>query len=229
MQELLHTAIGKENTHIVLTFVNALLVVSLGVDCGTADFLRQNGMRKQAFPFDWAVTPSSEGLVQAFQRNFQDWYVQDPRIPAGRFIINKYGVQFHHNFFEWSAMNERYQRRVERLRMALGTNYIQFVRASHNTYFCKATFPCNTDRDEVLDMQQLDVFLRKQHGSSFKIWLFLCCHHCHKGIRVPRETDTLKVINLVPDEFPVEKDQVNNWFYLHETLKAMLPRWQAFI
>ncbi|MGV7234717.1 MAG: DUF1796 family putative cysteine peptidase [Nitrosomonadaceae bacterium] len=46
--------------------------VPLGSDCVVAMFLRDNNIRRLAFPFDWSVTPM-QSVLHLFENNFEDF------------------------------------------------------------------------------------------------------------------------------------------------------------
>ena len=80
-------------------------IVSLGVDCGVANFLKENGLRNFSLPFDWVV--SYGGVSNILKNNFSNY------IPKDNLQFNrKDNVKFIHENFP--ADIEKMNRRINR-------------------------------------------------------------------------------------------------------------------
>lgn len=136
--------------------IKAIVVISLGGDCTVASILRDTGIRKAAYPFDWmlahfiSVYRSVEDDFQKFLDEATLKIADDDK----RIIVNAYGISFVHDFptvhhsaaltdtetHEWNEIRsdwrnfivpirEKYQRRIERFKSALsGSEHVFLIR-----------------------------------------------------------------------------------------------------
>jgi len=87
----------------ILTIFNdtkAIVVISLGSACSVAGAMREYGIRTQAYPFDWIVSPF-EGLYQAFDDDFVHLLQEDSltiRSYDRYGIVDYYGFEYVHDF-----------------------------------------------------------------------------------------------------------------------------------
>jgi hypothetical protein len=122
---------------------NEPLVISLGPNCGMTGALRDMGLRKAAYPFDWIMSVDLLGLIAMFRDDFAFFF------DASYFKVDKGGLLFHHyyhlefshegNFMTTSnftgqlnALKEKYLRRINRLREVRNhQGPVFFIRASY--------------------------------------------------------------------------------------------------
>lgn len=126
--------------------------ISLGYNCDVAHFLRCTGLRNKAYPFDWCITPN-QSLIRVFKHDFNDFFniknltysephkanvfegegrsirETDEIVVSG--ICSKYKMVFPHDFPDdelhtYYKNLEKYNKRVERLRMVLDSNLVVF-------------------------------------------------------------------------------------------------------
>ena len=124
----------------------ARIYIPIGTDCSVASYCRNEGLRKDAFPFDWVVAHPS-AVLRILENDFSDFLVEENLIflpPEKRILFKedgvtveptddiitpvvcgKCGILFPHDFSvegrSFSA-GGKYLRRIERLRHILSTN-----------------------------------------------------------------------------------------------------------
>lgn len=82
------------------SLINATTVISLGQACNVAGALRDNGLRMNAYPFDWTVSPFS-ALYNAINDDFEHFLQTGSlsiRVSDRYGIIDYYGFHFVHDF-----------------------------------------------------------------------------------------------------------------------------------
>jgi hypothetical protein len=146
---------------ILILSTNALLAntlyISLGAACSSSLVLRELNLRKEAYPFDWILSPH-ESLCQALASDFE-WFLTDLALrPDSTGVIDHYGLHFVHDWptsadsrFDalkgdftgasrlidnWEAytpsVRKKYQRRISRFRNACtGNDLVCFVRTEY--------------------------------------------------------------------------------------------------
>lgn len=103
-----------------LSFIPLVLVggetlfVSLGSSCAPAHLLRDAGLRKSAFPFDWILSFNGERLIHLLQEDFQKFtYVTR----EGDIFYNPwYELRFVHDGYDFQSFQSKYARRIARFR-----------------------------------------------------------------------------------------------------------------
>jgi hypothetical protein len=112
-----------------------LMDIAMGFDCGSANFLRERGMKKETYPFDWNVAlPGS--IYKALQTNFTDVLLEENllkgiitykhkydtgagKIKTLRPLFDKeYGILYVHDWTEGVSLAQikiKYERRFDRL------------------------------------------------------------------------------------------------------------------
>ncbi len=145
--------------------------ISLGHDCSPAAALRYHGLREQAFPFDWNITPN-EALYDIIADDFSHFLEKNNlviREDKTAVIDACYGMTFIHDFPTINStdvldnngdvvqaeiredfcdflepVREKYMRRIERFREILkGDNPVFFFIAHH------------TSKQQAIDIQTL--------------------------------------------------------------------------
>ncbi len=131
------------------------LAISLGAKCHSAFHLQMNGLRHQAFPFDWAVTPM-EGLLFFLVNEGKDFLNKENLLFNFPFlgVLGVYDTYYHmcfsHDFIFFSKdfgiytypevdirnydeIKAKYERRIQRFFRVLRSNKkILFVRLGVN-------------------------------------------------------------------------------------------------
>ena len=140
-------------------------VISLGPNCIPAGFLSHNGLRYEAFPLDWMMTHTVNGIHQALEEDFL--YLFDPNYLVfhhGGVLVNKrYNFEMNHlfdnesnefrdrlnaiNFINFlDPVHETFNRRIQRLLNTLnGSDQVFFFRLAGG----------ETDTDEVILLRNL--------------------------------------------------------------------------
>ncbi len=118
------------------------IFISLGGACQPAIHLRQNGLRKNAYPFDW-INTSAKSLCLLLENDFQNFFdkehIAEANIPysGGKCYMNKrYNILFFHEFKDendfknnFEKVKEKYERRIKRFYEALHSGQpIFFIR-----------------------------------------------------------------------------------------------------
>ncbi len=127
------------------------LFVSLGSYCGPAVVTRCYGLRKAAFPLDWAISFDGEQLIRLITDDFLYFFDKEFLVvePEGTLINTFYRLQFPHdgpwlgdNFFEsMKNFQAKYSRRLARFRkLADHPGKVFFMRSAYfasdrNNYF----------------------------------------------------------------------------------------------
>jgi Putative papain-like cysteine peptidase (DUF1796). len=121
-----------------------LLIVSLGSDCMISITLRENGLRKAAFPFDWNFSLLLDKVILLLDEDFEH-FLSPQHLTLnrdGQGKNNRYVVEFKHDssfvdsrgvlsFDIW----DKYQRRIARFRAL--RNYpgkVVFIRSTFDYY-----------------------------------------------------------------------------------------------
>lgn len=127
------------------------VVISLGYRCQVALQLRIHNLRKEAFPFDWMITPF-ESLYRLLENDFEDFLQPEKLIFRKRFLYqddwgefkgsyphiweSKYNLLLRHdfdlldNFIEqYSVVASKYERRIIRFYNTLNSGkHVYFFR-----------------------------------------------------------------------------------------------------
>ena len=121
---------------------NKNLYIPIGIDCSISHYLRHVGLRYEAFPFDWNVTPITSAL-SLIENNFEGFLEFDNLqfLPPTKrllfeendLVVNitndiitpvvcrRYGMLFPHDFSEagpqdYVKVKQKYDRRIQRLK-----------------------------------------------------------------------------------------------------------------
>jgi hypothetical protein len=131
------------------------ICISLGDGCGPAMMLRDLGLRREAFPFDWTVS-YWDAFIRAFTDDFQFFLTDLKMRPGNQGVIDYYGIHFTHDwptnenphidalnadfignnelFHSWQQalplVRQKYARRIERFRnVCRGRDKVIFIRS----------------------------------------------------------------------------------------------------
>jgi hypothetical protein len=130
------------------------IFVPIGVDCKPAHFLRGAGLRVEAYPFDWNVTPVHSAL-ELISNGFDDFLCFKNLLflkPAKRLLFEdngvdlkitneiitpvlckRYGILFTHDFTsesykDFTVVKSKYEHRIRRLKLQIANlNRLTFV------------------------------------------------------------------------------------------------------
>lgn len=151
---------------LALFFLNSIcyanpVLVSLGENCNVAMALSKHGLRKQALPFDWNITPF-HSLYHVFSNDFSDFLLPEDLFlnDDSHTVINRHSdIAFAHDFPTYDVgsqdeqdlaiptpgvikpdfldalpnIQKKYERRIKRLYNILnGDSEILFIRHNHN-------------------------------------------------------------------------------------------------
>lgn len=130
------------------------MYIPIGNDCSVSHYLRSRGLRYEAFPFDWNVTPiiSALSLIENNFEGFMDFGNLQFLPPANRLLFDengvdvkitndvitpvvcrRYGILFPHDFSaagpdDYENVKSKYARRIKRLMAAMdGRQNIDFI------------------------------------------------------------------------------------------------------
>ena len=119
--------------------------LSLGQDCIPAVSLRNLGLRKEAYPFDWVLL-HNDALITFLSNDFQDYHT-NLAMNWNRWIKNtKYEVEFPHDYDTttdegWreqiQSVNEKYNRRIDRFRDLMKKDTPLIVFMSYDMYMSR--------------------------------------------------------------------------------------------
>tara|TARA_B000000557_G_C20611942_1_gene374255 strand:- start:53 stop:655 length:603 start_codon:yes stop_codon:yes gene_type:complete len=174
-------------------------IVSLGVDCGVANFLKENGLRNFSLPFDWVV--SYGGVSNILKNKFSNY------IPKNNLQFNRDdNVKFIHENFP--ADIDKMNRRIDRfLKLLDSDGEIIFLRKGHSEHHHTESEVIN---DDLLDCEELyDIIKQNYKNLKFKIILFLVCSKCYN---YKEKYHSEKVIVYNVSDKSNRSDLIKNYF-----------------
>lgn len=196
------------------------LFVSLGCLCRPAAILRECGLRKVAFPFDWNITVDNEKFAELIEDDFL--YFLDENFllthPNGSALINTYyHIEFVHDG-DWllhqkeaSFLNffSKYGRRIDRFRkLADYLGKVFFIRGAYinimkdeNRFF---QFPDCIEISEC-DAMMLSNALKKRFP-ALDFQLIIMNYHSNENIEEQKKIDD----SIIMIRAPIEKDGIFN-------------------
>jgi hypothetical protein len=155
--------------------------VPLGIDCTLARLLRECGLRREAYPFDWNMTYRGVAEYVASQFN--------------TFNPDNKDLLFLHDTFPADAT--KYERRIARLMHLLESDEeVWFLRKSHSLHHHKE-HACL--KDDVDDMRELEALLNARYPAlKFHMLLFQTCSQCHvnNNTHAAQAGDRLEVVSF---------------------------------
>lgn len=167
------------------------MIISIGIDCGIADFCNRRGLRFTSLPFDWTVVYN--GVSTCIANEFAGFL--DDITPTNR--VNKYDIYFHHHFATEDVFKEdaaKYERRIQRFMDILKNpdEFVVFCRRGHASHHhLEHNGKYQTMKDEIQDAEELDAILRKKYPQlKYKIVVMLVCgncYNCNKSYKSNRE------------------------------------------
>ena len=167
------------------------MIVSIGVDCWMAEFLRKHHLRTLSFPFDWAV--SYNGVSRCIEEKFKYFIQLKDR-------INPYDVYFHHDFQHghlYRQDKEKYERRCLRfLKLLEGEEEVIFCRKGHAVHH-HSEHKYETITSDLDDALRLDQILKEKYPRlRYRIIVILVCDKCFDPTK-DYSSDKMDVHNIV--------------------------------
>jgi len=149
------------------------MFVSLGIDCGTANILKQLGLRNCSLPFDWVVT--YEGITNIINNDFTD-YLPTPYDNTYEKLNKISGTWFLHNNFPDDI--EKMNKRIARFKNILETSNekIMFIRKSHGSHHHDEYNNVINDIDDAINLDLL--LIKKYPNLIYEIHVILICDNC---------------------------------------------------
>jgi hypothetical protein len=171
-----------------------MIIIPIGVDCGTAGLLKDNGLRTFSFPFDWCVTYN--GVSKIFKEDFAKFTsINEQRLNT------EYDIYFFHDFHSstYDADEAKYTRRINRLKSILETTTepVLFFRkghASHNHNEHNGRY--TTMNSDIQDSEELYTILKSKYpGLNFSIVVTLACGMCYDE-KYQYKSNAIDIINI---------------------------------
>lgn len=134
------STILEQDANLEIFFENdEMIFVSIGSWCNVSLNLRNLGLRKSAYPFDWIASVDCEKLLEIFRTDFR-FFLDDAYlfIKDNHIFNSYYNLEFPHDLFtdpitihQWNNFKDKYTRRIQRfkeLETHLGKVY--FIRSA---------------------------------------------------------------------------------------------------
>jgi hypothetical protein len=172
------------------------MIISIGVDCGIALFLKKHNLRNISFPFDWTI--AYNGVSRCIEDNFQ--LFTEPLDNR----MNSYDIYFYHDFDKTEVFKEhqeKYMKRCQRFMNLLeSTNEeILFCRKGHEChhhYTPDGTY--SRVANDIDDAEQLDLILKDKYPQlKYKIIVILVCGNCFRSSHTYNsQSDKIQIHNI---------------------------------
>jgi hypothetical protein len=172
-----------------------MIIIPIGGDCGTAENLKHNGLRRFAFPFDWCVTYN--GVSKIFKEDFANFISMNKQR-----LNTEYDICFPHDFSSstYDADEAKYTRRINRLRTILESSNepTLFFRKGHaNHMHNEHNGRYTIIKSDIEDCEELYTILKSKYPSlDFSIVVTLLCDQCF-NVEYQYKSNTIDVINSV--------------------------------
>jgi hypothetical protein len=190
------------------------MFVSLGVDCGTANILKQLELRNRSLPFDWVVT--YEGVTNIINNNFNNYLPKNDNNKYEKLNKNS-GALFLHNNFPDDI--EKMNKRINRFKNILETSNekIIFVRKSHGSHHHNE-YNVTNDIDDAINLDLL--LLKKYPNLIYEIHVILICDNCFTNIILNENISNNIKIHNISRPYPINVN-VTNPDYFDELCKRI--------
>jgi len=192
------------------------MFVSLGVDCGTANILKELGLRNFSLPFDWLVT--YEGITNIINNDFTDFLPKKNDDDKYEKLNRTNGTLFLHNNFPDDI--EKMNRRIDRFKNLLNTSNekIIFVRKSHGSHHHNEYNNVINDIDDAIKLDLL--LLQKYPNLTYEIHVILICDSCFTNTVISENISNNIKIHNIARPYPMHVD-VTNPDYFNELCKKL--------
>jgi len=185
-----------------------MIIIPIGVDCGCADFLKEQKLRRFSLPFDWIVT--YDGISDILKNNFKDFVPNDDN----NMYNKEYKLRFIHNHFP--SDTEKMNRRVNRFKEILETSNekIIFFRKGHAHHHHSEQLETTDSiiKSDIKDAEDLDTLLKDKYPNlSYEIIVILICGTCFDSSKTYESySKNIRIFNItVPDI-------INNMSFINE-------------
>jgi len=177
-------------------YFDIIMIIPIGVDCGTAMYCKKYNLRHIAFPFDWNVTYN--GVSACIADDFRMF----TKPLANR--INQYDVYFHHDFESHDTFEqdtEKYTRRCDRLVNILATSRedIVFCRKGHaHHHHHEHDAKYSNISSDIDDAEKLDAILANKYPClRYKIIVILVCGQCFDPTKTYKSvSNNIEIYNI---------------------------------
>ncbi len=195
-------------------FAEEPLVVSLGCNCGLTGYLRESGIRKAAYPFDWILSIDFPKLVELFEDDFL-YFLDDRFLVADRgglLFQTYYHLEFSHEG-DWKGANynverlyefkTKYLRRIDRFR--------QIKDYEGDVFFIRAVYPDRSIQN-----------LWYSHPSNFDVTDEWACklYDSLRGL-FPNTNFTVFILNVPRFDGDEETIKINDHLYIFRNQTCM--------
>ncbi len=181
-------------------------IISIGIDCGIADYLKKNNLRNVSLPFDWCVT--YDGVANIIKNNFNSF------LPIDNSNFSKEtSTLFVHNSFPNDY--DKMRRRIERFKDILKSTdeEIIFFRKGHSqhNHLEEIKYNCII-KDEIKDAEELNIFLKENYPElKFKIIIALFCTKCFNLNEVYKSCyNNILIYNLFTDGINFDTKKIDD-------------------
>ncbi|GEM_PF-3671116 len=203
------------------------LLVSLGSHCEPALRMREQGLREQAFPFDWLITPH-EGLLLALEEDFAHFpdpsaFFTDPAYPQ-RLEHRRYRLEFRHHWpFPDDYLDEErlkcwieeilaiQEKRIARFRKLKEANEpLIFVRSAQDSAYGGTNYWWTEADDSITEAQAEEIYsalARYFPGLDF----------------------SLAIINHIAPDPPLQSSDRIRYFYVSKATRDFTPVFNSLI
>lgn len=185
-----------------------MIFVPIGIDCGIADYLRNNNLRNFALPFDWCVIYN--GITDIVKNNFSNF------LPNDNSNISKLSyTSFIHNTFpnDLDKMNQRIKRFIDLL--STTEEEIIFFRKGHSyhNHAEASKLNCNI-KDDITDCEEFYTFLKDKYPNlKFNIIIALNCDKCYDSSKEYESTlNCISIYNIITKNTMLDIEKFNNIF-----------------
>jgi len=165
------------------------MIIPIGIDCGNADFFKQNKLRYLSFPFDWTVTYG--GVSNIIKNEFLGFLPENDN----ELFVSKYEVKFIHNHFPED--NAKMTRRIDRFNHILekSEEKVTFVRKGHAYHHHTE---CDQIKNDLLDAEELELYLKSKYPNlKFEIIVILVCGSCfNPNVNYTTLSECVKIYNI---------------------------------
>lgn len=189
------------------------LFVSLGSSCEPAHLLRECGIRKAAFPFDWIISFDGEKIIELLEDDFLHFFNSSDLIPydySKALLHMQYHLEFlHDGLWEqnqymplFEKLRLKYQRRIDRFRqLDHFSGEIFFLRFAciHSTTADPVRYFKNGDNLEITKNYSMRLYgALKKRFPHLHFHLIIANIHDREEVEIEEFSDKLIMIRANP-------------------------------
>lgn len=183
-----------------------MITIPIGIDCGTADYLKRNNIRQLSLPFDWCVTYN--GITDIVKNNFSNF------LPTNNLSISNSSytsyTSFVHNIFP--ADIDTMNRRIKRFMDLLSTKdeeliFIKKGHANHN-HSEALNLGCQIKND-IVDCEEFYLFLQNNYPKlKFKIMCIINCSQCFDCDKIYTSNfENMTIYNIITENTMIDMEK----------------------